>query len=114
MNWYEDIINDTDHNDARLVDHETGLAAYIVQDLDPMPPSDWDDPTEQDWDTYRNGDVYGVIITGPDQCHVDSLWSIYDSEYGSWETTSYTYQTAKDMLSSAAQEYRQSAGWVSI
>ena len=116
MNWYEDIIADTDHTDARLVDHETGLAAYVVQDLDPQTPDEWAEGEDWSdaWQTLERGEVYGVIITGPDQCHVDSLWGIYDSEYGSWETSSYTYQTAQEMLTSSSTQYRQSSGWVVI
>lgn len=104
---FTEIEHDTTHEHARFVDDATGIAAYIVQDPDPMPPSDFaEELQDQCWDIYNNGDVWGVIITGPDQCHVDSLWSIYDSDYGWWRTDSYTYQTALGMFQDAVATMR--------
>jgi len=57
------------------------LTLTIHPDLDPMPPSDWCEPSDDDWAMYQDGDVWGYVIEDSNGNHLDSLWSMYGYDY---------------------------------
>jgi hypothetical protein len=63
---------------------------------------------------YDNGDVYAVIIVDDRNDTLDSLWGIYDNDYGAYETTSYTRQTARQLLADAVSQFTTTGGYVTI
>jgi hypothetical protein len=115
MKIYDLIALDTDRHHAAYVDDPSGLAAYIIQDDDPIPPDEFAEELQEDMQRlYDNGDVYAVIIVDDRNDTLDSLWGIYDNDYGAYETTSYTRQTARQLLADAVSQFTTTGGYVTI
>jgi hypothetical protein len=51
------------------------------------------------WDQYVSGDVWGVVVTGPDREYLDSCWGFYGHDYAKGK--------AEQMLNDAIKYERQ-------
>ncbi len=80
--------------------HESGLTVALYQDFDPTSPADWDEPSEEDWELFRNGDVWGYVVMDGAGAHLDSCWGFYGYDYAQQEAREALESTAAHLATS--------------
>ena len=114
MTTYRDLLG-IDPDNALITDPDTGCAAHVVPDTDPMTPDDWAEGEDwsEAWNLLERGEVYGIVILDPDGEHADSCWGFYEA-FSIYDPDSYIRAESTAMLQSAVDTYRSSTLWVTI